>query len=319
MDFLDFEKPIIELERRIEELKILASREDSSVELDDEIEKLNLKCNKLTNNIFSDLSEWQIAQLSRHPKRPKAVNVINAISDNFQELHGDRMFADDAAIVSGLATIKNVSVLFIAQQKGDNTNDKIFRNYGMPKPEGYRKALRMMKLAEKFCIPIITIIDTPGAFPGIGAEERGQSEAIARNLFTLASLRTPVINLVIGEGGSGGALAIGMGDSLIMMQYSIYSVISPEACSSILWRNQEQTNAAAEAMGISSKSLLKLGLVDKIIEEPLGGFHKDPEKTYEEIAKQVTQTINYLKTIEIDDLLNKRRVKYKEIGDFKEI
>jgi len=319
MDFLDFEKPIIELERRIEELKILASKENSSVELDDEIEKLNLKCNKLTNNIFSDLSEWQIAQLSRHPKRPKAVNVINAISDNFQELHGDRMFADDAAIVSGLATIKNVSVLFIAQQKGDNTNDKIFRNYGMPKPEGYRKALRMMKLAEKFCIPIITIIDTPGAFPGIGAEERGQSEAIARNLFTLASLRTPVINLVIGEGGSGGALAIGMGDSLIMMQYSIYSVISPEACSSILWKNQEQTNAAAEAMGISSKSLLKLGLVDKIIEEPLGGFHKDPEKTYEEIAKQVTQTINYLKTIEIDDLLNKRRVKYKEIGDFKEI
>jgi len=319
MDFLDFEKPIIELERRIEELKILASKEDSSVELDDEIEKLNLKCNKLTNNIFSDLSEWQIAQLSRHPKRPKALNVINAISDNFQELHGDRMFADDAAIVSGLATIKNVSVLFIAQQKGDNTNDKIFRNYGMPKPEGYRKALRMMKLAEKFCIPIITIIDTPGAFPGIGAEERGQSEAIARNLFTLASLRTPVINLVIGEGGSGGALAIGMGDSLIMMQYSIYSVISPEACSSILWRNQEQTNAAAEAMGISSKSLSKLGLVDKIIEEPSGGFHKDPEKTYEEIAKQVTQTINYLKTIEIDDLLNKRRVKYKEIGDFKEI
>jgi acetyl-CoA carboxylase carboxyl transferase subunit alpha len=319
MEFLDFEKPIIELERRIEELKILASREDSSVELDDEIEKLNLKCNTLTNNIFSDLSEWQIAQLSRHPKRPKAVNVINAISDNFQELHGDRMFADDPAIVSGLATMKDVSVLFIAQQKGDNTNDKIFRNYGMPKPEGYRKALRMMKLAEKFCIPIITIIDTPGAYPGIGAEERGQSEAIARNLFTLASLRTPVINLVIGEGGSGGALAIGMGDSLIMMQYSIYSVISPEACSSILWRNQEQTNAAAEAMGISSKSLSKLGLVDKIIEEPLGGFHKDPEKTYEEIAKQVTQTINYLKTIEMDDLLNKRRVKYKEIGDFKEI
>ena len=319
MEFLDFEKPIIELERRIEELKILASREDSSVELDDEIEKLNLKCNKLTNNIFSDLSEWQIVQLSRHPKRPKAVNVINAISDNFQELHGDRMFADDPAIVSGLATMKDVSVLFIAQQKGDNTNDKIFRNYGMPKPEGYRKALRMMKLAEKFCIPIITIIDTPGAYPGIGAEERGQSEAIARNLFTLASLRTPVINLVIGEGGSGGALAIGMGDSLIMMQYSIYSVISPEACSSILWRNQEQTNAAAEAMGISSKSLSKLGLVDKIIEEPLGGFHKDPEKTYEEIAKQVTQTINYLKTIEMDDLLNKRRVKYKEIGDFKEI
>ena len=319
MDFLDFEKPIIELERRIEELKILASKDDSSVELDDEIDKLNAKCNKLTNNIFSDLSEWQIAQLSRHPKRPKSVNVINAIADNFQELHGDRMFSDDPSIVSGLATIKNISVLFIAQQKGDNTNDKIFRNYGMPKPEGYRKALRMMKLAEKFSIPVITIIDTPGAFPGIGAEERGQSEAIARNLFTLASLRTPIVNLVIGEGGSGGALAIGMGDSLIMMQYSIYSVISPEACSTILWRNQEQTNVAAEAMGISSKSLSKLGLVDKIIEEPLGGFHKDPEKTYVEIAKQVSQTINYLKTIEIDDLLKRRRVKYKEIGEFKEI
>tara|TARA_B110000438_G_scaffold134083_1_gene129773 strand:+ start:64 stop:1023 length:960 start_codon:yes stop_codon:yes gene_type:complete len=319
MDFLDFEKPIIELERRIEELKILASKDDSSVELDDEIDKLNAKCNKLTNNIFSDLSEWQIAQLSRHPKRPKSVNVIHAIADNFQELHGDRMFSDDPSIVSGLATIKNISVLFIAQQKGDNTNDKIFRNYGMPKPEGYRKALRMMKLAEKFSIPVITIIDTPGAFPGIGAEERGQSEAIARNLFTLASLRTPIVNLVIGEGGSGGALAIGMGDSLIMMQYSIYSVISPEACSTILWRNQEQTNVAAEAMGISSKSLSKLGLVDKIIEEPLGGFHKDPEKTYVEIAKQVSQTINYLKTIEIDDLLKRRRVKYKEIGEFKEI
>ena len=319
MDFLDFEKPIIELERRIEELKILASKDDSSIELDDEIEELNAKCSKLTNNIFSDLSEWQIAQLSRHPKRPKSVNVINAIADNFQELHGDRMFSDDPSIVSGLATIKNISVLFIAQQKGDNTNDKIFRNYGMPKPEGYRKALRMMKLAEKFSIPVITIIDTPGAFPGIGAEERGQSEAIARNLFTLASLRTPIVNLVIGEGGSGGALAIGMGDSLIMMQYSIYSVISPEACSTILWRNQEQTNVAAEAMGISSKSLSKLGLVDKIIEEPLGGFHKDPEKTYVEIAKQVSQTINYLKTIEIDDLLKRRRVKYKEIGEFKEI
>lgn len=319
MDFLDFEKPIIELERRIEELKLLASKGDSPVELDDEIEKLNSKCKKLTNDIFSDLSEWQIAQLSRHPKRPKSLNVIAAISENFQELHGDRMFADDSSIVSGPAKIKGTSVMFIGQQKGNNTKDKIFRNYGMPNPEGYRKAMRMMKLAEKFKIPIITIIDTPGAFPGIGAEERGQSEAIARNLFTLASLKTPVINLVIGEGGSGGALAIGMGDSLMMMQYSIYSVISPEACSSILWRNQEQTNAAAEAMGISSKSLSKLGLVDKIIKEPLGGFHKDPESTYQEIAKEILQTINYLKTIDIDELLTKRRMKYKEIGEFKEI
>ena len=319
MDFLDFEKPIVELERRIDELKLTNTNADTAIELDDEIERLQKKSESLTRKIFGDLSEWQIAQLARHPLRPKSIQVIESISEDFQELHGDRMYADDSSIVSGLAKIEGRSVMFIAQEKGNNTNEKMKRNFGMPRPEGYRKAQRMMKLAEKFSIPIVTIIDTPGAFPGVGAEERGQSEAIARNLFTLASLRTPIINLVIGEGGSGGALAIGMGDSLIMMQYSIYSVISPEACSSILWRNQEQTNAAAEAMGISSKSLSKLGLVDKIIEEPIGGFHKDPEKTYEEIAKQVLQTINYLKTIDIDDLLNRRRVKYKEIGEFKEI
>ena len=230
MDFLDFEKPIIELERRIDELKLTNTNADTAIELDDEIERLQKKSESLTRKIFGDLSEWQIAQLARHPLRPKSIQVIESISEDFQELHGDRMYADDSSIVSGLAKIESQSVMFIAQEKGNNTNEKMKRNFGMPRPEGYRKAQRMMKLAEKFSIPIITIIDTPGAFPGVGAEERGQSEAIARNLFTLASLQTPIINLVLGEGGSGGALAIGMGDKLIMLEYSIYSVISPEAC-----------------------------------------------------------------------------------------
>ena len=267
MDFLDFEKPIIELERRIDELKLTNINADTAIELDDEIERLQKKSESLTRKIFGDLSEWQIAQLARHPLRPKSIQVIESISEDFQELHGDRMYADDSSIVSGLAKIESQSVMFIAQEKGNNTNEKMKRNFGMPRPEGYRKAQRMMKLAEKFSIPIITIIDTPGAFPGVGAEERGQSEAIARNLFTLASLQTPIINLVLGEGGSGGALAIGMGDKLIMLEYSIYSVISPEACSSILWRTPDETETAAEAMGISSGRLNKLGLVDEIIEE----------------------------------------------------
>ena len=239
MDFLDFEKPIVELERRIDELKLTNTNADTAIELDEEIRKLEIKCESLTKKIFSNLSEWQVAQLARHPQRPKSIQVIESISENFQELHGDRMYADDSSIVSGLARIDDLSVMLIAQEKGNNTNEKMKRNFGMPRPEGYRKALRIMKLAEKFNLPLVTIIDTPGAFPGIGAEERGQSEAIARNLFTLASLRTPIINLVLGEGGSGGALAIGMGDKLTMLQYSIYSVISPEACSSILWRTPD--------------------------------------------------------------------------------
>jgi acetyl-CoA carboxylase carboxyl transferase subunit alpha len=233
MDFLDFEQPIVELERKIEELKLTVSDSGSSADIDKEINNLSQECEALTNKIFSNLTEWQVVQLSRHPKRPKSSDVINAIAPDFQELHGDRMYADDTAIISGLGTIDNLSMMFIAQEKGKDTKSRVFRNYGMPRPEGYRKALRVMKLAEKFSIPIVTIIDTPGAYPGIGAEERGQSEAIAKNLFTLASITTPVINLVLGEGGSGGALAIGMGDSLMMLQYSIYTVISPEACSSI--------------------------------------------------------------------------------------
>ena len=318
MDFLDFEKPIVELERRIDELKLTNTNADTAIELDDEIERLQKKSESLTRKIFGDLSEWQIAQLARHPLRPKSIQVIESISEDFQELHGDRMYADDSSIVSGLAKIESQSVMFIAQEKGNNTNEKMKRNFGMPRPEGYRKAQRMMKLAEKFSIPIITIIDTPGAFPGVGAEERGQSEAIARNLFTLASLQTPIINLVLGEGGSGGALAIGMGDKLIMLEYSIYSVISPEACSSILWRTPDETETAAEAMGISSGRLNKLGLVDEIIEEPLGGFHRNPNETYTLIKRSIIDSLHAIKSIDPMTLLEKRRAKYKAIGEFNE-
>ena len=318
MDFLDFEKPIVELERRIEELKLTNTNADTAVELDDEIERLQKKSQSLTRKIFGDLSEWQIAQLARHPLRPKSTQVIESISENFQELHGDRMYADDSSIVSGLAKIDSQSVMFIAQEKGNNTNEKMKRNFGMPRPEGYRKAKRMMKLAEKFSVPIVTIIDTPGAFPGVGAEERGQSEAIARNLFTLASLRTPIINLVLGEGGSGGALAIGMGDKLIMLEYSIYSVISPEACSSILWRTPDETETAAQAMGISSGRLNKLGLVDEIIEEPLGGFHRNPDETYTLIRRSIIHSLQAIKSIDPETLLEERRAKYKAIGEFNE-
>jgi acetyl-CoA carboxylase carboxyl transferase subunit alpha len=319
MDFLDFELPTIELEKRIEELKLTADNSESSVNLDHEINDLKGKHETLTREIFSNLSEWQIAQLARHPGRPKALDVIKSIIPDFKELHGDRMYGDDAAIISGLGTIENLSLLFIAQEKGQDTKSRIFRNYGMPKPEGYRKAQRLMKLAEKFSMPVVTIIDTPGAYPGIGAEERGQSGAIASNLFTLAALKTPIINLVIGEGGSGGALAIGMGDSLLMLQYSIYSVISPEACSSILWRNPNEFEAAADAMGVSAKRLSKFGIVDQIIPEPLGGFHRDPESMYKDIASVIFDEVRSLKNLALDDLMDRRRKKFRAIGEFQEI
>jgi len=319
MDFLDFEQPIVELERRIEELKLTVSDSEFPADIDKEINKLSQQCETLTNKIFSNLTEWQIVQLSRHPKRPKSSDLINAIAPDFQELHGDRMYADDTAIISGLGTIDNLSMMFIAQEKGKDTKSRVYRNYGMPKPEGYRKALRVMKLAEKFSIPIITIIDTPGAYPGIGAEERGQSEAIAKNLFTLASITTPVINLVLGEGGSGGALAIGMGDSLMMLQYTIYTVISPEACSSILWRNPEETEIAADSMGVSARRLSKLGVVDQVIKEPIGGFHRDPELMYQSISKAIVDEVRLLSNMNISDLLERRRFKYRAIGQFKEI
>ncbi len=319
MDFLNFEQPIVELERRIEELKLSVTDSEYSEDIDKEINNLSQKCEALTNKIFSNLTEWQIVQLSRHPNRPKSSDLIKAITPDFQELHGDRMYADDTAIISGLGTIDNLSMMLIAQEKGKDTKSRVYRNYGMPRPEGYRKALRVMKLAEKFSIPIVTIIDTPGAYPGIGAEERGQSEAIAKNLFTLASIRTPVINLVLGEGGSGGALAIGMGDSLMMLQYSVYTVISPEACSSILWRNPEETEIAADSMGLSAKRLSKLGVVDQVIKEPLGGFHRDPEPMYQQISKAIVDEVSLLSNMNMSDLLERRRVKFRAIGQFKEI
>ena len=319
MDFLDFELPIIELEKRIEALKSTDADSESSSDMDHEINNLSKQHQTLTMDIFSNLSEWQIAQLARHPGRPKALDVIQSLVPNFKELHGDRMYADDTAIVSGLGTLKNQSLLFIAQEKGQDTKSRIFRNYGMPKPEGYRKAGRLMKLAEKFSIPIVTIIDTPGAYPGIGAEERGQSGAIANNLFTLAALKTPIINLVIGEGGSGGALAIGMGDTLLMLEYSIYSVISPEACSSILWKNPNEAEAAADAMGISAKRLSKFGIVDRVIPEPLGGFHRDPELMYKDIADVILDEVTFLNNLGLDDLMGRRRKKFRTIGEFKEL
>jgi len=319
MNFLDFEQPIIELEKQIEGLKSTAANSESSVDMDREINTLTGKHETLTKEIFSNLSEWQIAQLARHPERPKAIDVIRSIVPNFKELHGDRMYADDRAIVSGLGTIEDLSLLFIAQEKGQDTKSRIFRNYGMPKPEGYRKAQRLMRLSEKFSMPVVTIIDTPGAYPGIGAEERGQSGAIASNLFTLAALKTPIINLVIGEGGSGGALAIGMGDSLIMLEYSIYSVISPEACSSILWRNPKEFEAAADAMGISANRLSKFGIVDRVLPEPLGGFHRDPELMYKDIASVIVDEVQSLKNLTLDDLIERRRKKFRAIGEFQEI
>ncbi len=319
MDFLDFEKPIVELEKQIDDLRHNLSEEHVDVEIDDEIKRLEQKCEELTKKIFNNLSEWQIVQLARHPLRPKSLEVIKSISEDFQELHGDRMYADDASIITGIGKVKNIPVMFIAHEKGNSTKEKMHRNFGMPKPEGYRKAMRIMKLAEKFSIPIITIIDTPGAYPGVGAEERGQSEAIARNLFTLASLRVPIINLVIGEGGSGGALAIGMGDELMMLQYAIYSVISPEACSTILWRNPDETEAAADAMGISPLRLRQLELVDIIIEEPLGGFHKNPKETFLQIRDHLTESLVSLKNKNIDDLVLERRKRFKAIGQFNEI
>jgi len=319
MDFLDFEKPIVELEKQIEDLRKSLSDDHASIEIDDEIKRLEIKCEELTRKIFRDLSEWQIAQLARHPLRPKSFEVIESISKDFQELHGDRMYADDSSIIAGIGKIENLPVVFIAHEKGVNTKQKMLRNFGMSRPEGYRKAMRVMKLAEKFSIPIVTIIDTPGAYPGIGAEERGQSEAIARNLFTLASLKVPIINLVIGEGGSGGALAIGMGDELIMLQYSIYSVISPEACSSILWRNPNENEAAAESMGISPSRLRQLGLVDIIIEEPLGGFHKNPKEAFHQIRSHLVESLSALRNKDIDNLLLERRKRYSLIGQFNEI
>jgi len=315
--FLDFEQPIAELEAKIEELR--AGPEDSAAENAREISRLQKKSQALTKLIYGKLTAWQIAQVARHPQRPYTLDYVNGIFTGFEELHGDRTFADDPAIVGGLARINGDSCVVIGHQKGRDTKEKIIRNFGMPRPEGYRKALRLMKLAEKFGVPVFTFIDTPGAYPGVGAEERGQSEAIGRNLYAMAELRVPVICTVIGEGGSGGALAIAVGDVVQMLQYSTYSVISPEGCAAILWKSADYAAEAAETLGITAVRLKALGLVDKIISEPLGGAHRDHETMLQTMKKTLQDNWRQLKDIPPEELLEQRFAKLIGYGKFKEV
>jgi len=317
LNFLDFEQPIAELEAKIDELRFVG--DDSEVNISEEIERLKSKSDSLTRSIFSNLSPWQVAQLARHPQRPHTLDYIAKISPDFQELHGDRMFSDDPAIVGGLGRLDGISVVIIGHQKGRNTKSRVRRNYGMPKPEGYRKALRLMVLAEKFQVPVVTLIDTPGAYPGVGAEERGQSQAIARNLFVMSQLRTPIVTAVIGEGGSGGALAIGLCDSLIMFEYSVYSVISPEGCASILWKSADKAEDAAESMGITSDRLQNLGLVDEVLKEPLGGAHRAPAAMAETLKNAIIANLQRLDALDADDLVAQRQARLKSYGKFREI
>ncbi len=316
LNFLDFEQPIAELEAKIDELKFVGT--DSEVNLSEEIGRLKAKSEALTKNIFSNLNSWQIAQLARHPQRPFTLDYVERIFTDFAELHGDRIYADDAAIVGGLARFDGRPVVVIGHQKGRDTKTKVLRNFGMPRPEGYRKALRLMKMAEKFRIPVVTFIDTPGAYPGVGAEERGQSEAIARNLAEMAGLRTPIVSVVTGEGGSGGALAIGVSDRLLMLQYSVYSVISPEGCASILWKSAEKAADAAEAMGITASRLQELGLVDEVVAEPLGGAHRDVDAMAEAIGQAVRRHLAALSERGLDDLLAERYQRLTNVGRFRE-
>jgi acetyl-CoA carboxylase carboxyl transferase subunit alpha len=314
--FLDFEQPISELESKIEELRFV--QDDSALDISEEIRRLSKKSQKLTEDIYAKLSAWQISQVARHPQRPYTLDYISGLFTGFQELHGDRGFADDHAIVGGLARFNGESVMVIGHQKGRDVKERQFRNFGMPRPEGYRKALRLMRMAEKFQIPILTFIDTPGAYPGIGAEERGQSEAIARNLYVMAELRTPIVCTIIGEGGSGGALAIGVGDRTLILQYSTYSVISPEGCASILWKSADKASVAAETLGITAERLLSLELVDKIIPEPLGGAHRNWDGMYTNIRKALADTLAEVRHQPLDGLLNKRYQRLMAYGRYKE-
>ena len=303
-NYLDFEQPIAELQAKIDELRNVGS--DNAIDLDEEIQRLQVKMRQKIREIFKDLTPWQISQLSRHPLRPYTTDYVEKIFDEFHEMHGDRAFADDHAIVGGLARFRGRAIMFIGQQKGRDTKAKIFRNFGMSRPEGYRKALRLMHVAARFRLPLITFIDTPGAYPGVGAEERGQSEAIARNLQVMSRLPVPIICTIIGEGGSGGALAIGVGDRVNMLQYSTYSVITPEGCASILWKDASHAESAAMVLGITSDRLDKLGLIDKVIPEPLGGAHKDPDKVAERIANCVEAQLEVLDAQTTDQLLEAR-------------
>ncbi|MCC6706832.1 MAG: acetyl-CoA carboxylase carboxyltransferase subunit alpha [Gammaproteobacteria bacterium] len=313
-NFLDFEQPIAELEAKIEELRRVG--DDSAINISEEIDRLRKRSEELTRQIFSSLNAWQISKLARHPKRPYTLDYVARMFDDVQELHGDRAFADDPAIVSGIGRLNGRGVAFIGHQKGRNTKDNLLRNFGMPRPEGYRKALRIMEMAERFRLPVITFIDTPGAYPGIDAEERGQSEAIARNLMVMSGLRTPIVVAVIGEGGSGGALAIGVGDRILMLQYATYAVISPEGCASILWKSAERASDAAEAMGITSGSLLKLGLINTVIEEPLGGAHRDPELAAARLKSAILTALEEPTLLRPEELVTRRRARFAAMGEY---
>jgi acetyl-CoA carboxylase carboxyl transferase subunit alpha len=315
-NYLDFEQPIAELEEKIEELRNVGT--DNEINISEEIVRLEAKSKSLTESIFSSLNPWQISQLARHPQRPYTLDYIQKIFTDFDELHGDRLYADDPAIVGGIARFDGEPVMVIGQQKGRDTKEKVKRNFGMPRPEGYRKALRLMEMAERFNMPIFTLIDTPGAYPGIGAEERGQSEAIARNLMVMSRLKTPIICTVIGEGGSGGALAIGVGDIVMMLQYSTYSVISPEGCASILWKSADKAKEAATALGITSDRLKELNLVDVIISEPLGGAHRDINEVSNSLKIALREAKQQLTAMSIEELVARRQAKILSFGSFNE-
>lgn len=316
MRFLDFEQPIAELEAKIQELRNVSS--DNDLNISEEIGRLETKSRNLIDQIFSKLNAWQVSQLARHPSRPYTLDYIEHIFTDFEELHGDRAYADDSAIVGGVARLDGSPVMVIGQQKGRDTREKVKRNFGMPRPEGYRKALRLMQMAERFRMPILTFIDTPGAYPGIGAEERGQSEAIARNLFVMSELKTPIVCTVIGEGGSGGALAIGVGDRVMMLQYSTYSVISPEGCASILWKSAEKASDAAEALGLTSERLEELGLIDRIIEEPRGAAHRNPQQAAASVKQAILEELEVLRGMDSETLLKQRYDRLMSFGRYSE-
>jgi len=314
LNFLDYEQPIAELEAKIDELRHMSN--DSELNITEEIQKLQEKSKELTQSIFSSLTPWQTTQMARHPQRPYTLDYIHRIITDFEELHGDRAYGDDAALVTGMGRLNGRPVMVIGHQKGRDTKEKVARNFGMPRPEGYRKALRVMKMAERFGLPVVTFIDTPGAYPGIGAEERGQSEAIARNLFEMSQLKTPIISTVIGEGGSGGALAIGVGDHLMMLEYSIYSVISPEGCASILWKSADKASDAATTLGVTSERLLGLGLVDEVIAEPLGGAHRDMDAMAQRVRDAIEAKLNKLDNLPLDTLVEQRQQRLLSYGEF---
>ena len=314
--FLDFEQPVAELESKIEDLRFV--QDDSAVDISEEIRRLRKKSDSVTKEIYAKLSAWQISQVARHPQRPYTMDYIESLFSGFEEIHGDRLFADDPSVIGGIARFNDSSVVVIGHQKGRDTKEKLHRNFGMPKPEGYRKALRLMELAEKFKMPVFTFVDTPGAYPGVGAEERGQSEAIGRNLYAMTRLRAPIVTTIVGEGGSGGALAIAVGDVVQSLQYSIYSVISPEGCASILWKSAEKASVAAEALGITASRLKTLGLIDKIVSEPLGGAHRDQAAMCQTLKKSLEDSLASIIDLSPDKLVEKRLARIMSYGKFVE-